>query len=104
VSTLFLLDELLGGINSADRLMRAKAILDELMAAGAVGLVTTHDLALADLAAMIPDRATNVHSKSTTRTARCPFDYALRPGVLKRTNARNIVAALGLVVVLKIGD
>jgi DNA mismatch repair ATPase MutS len=100
VSTLFLLDELLGGINSADRLIRAKAILDELMAAGAVGLVTTHDLALADLATMIPDRATNVHSKSTTRTAKPLLIMRYAPAG-SSARMRNIMAALGLLSSLK---
>ena len=76
--------------------MGAKAILDELMGVGAVGLVTTHDLALAEVATMIPERASNVHFEEHYRSGEMHFDYVLRPGVLKRTNARNVMAALGL--------
>ncbi|MBV9181279.1 MAG: DNA mismatch repair protein MutS [Acidobacteria bacterium] len=96
VSTLFLLDELLTGTNSADRQIGAKAILEQLMGAGAVGLVTTHDLALADVATMIPKRASNVHFEEHYRNGAMHFDYVLRPGELNRTNARNIMAVLGL--------
>src|SRR5205807_2348629 len=47
---LFLLDELFGGTNSHDRGVGAEALLRRLLDSGALGLVTTHDLALTQLA------------------------------------------------------
>jgi DNA mismatch repair ATPase MutS len=55
---LFLLDEILGGTNSHDRRIGAEAILVALVEAGAIGLITTHDLALTELA---PPPSQNVH-------------------------------------------
>ena len=58
---LFLLDELFQGTNSADRRLGAEAVLRQLVDAGAVGLVTTHDLALTEIADRLDGRAANVH-------------------------------------------
>ena len=44
---LFLLDEILHGTNSHDRAVGAEAVIRGLIDRGAIGLVTTHDLALA---------------------------------------------------------
>ena len=56
---LFLLDEILNGTNSHDRRIGADALLRGLLARGAVGLVTTHDLALATVADSLTPRACN---------------------------------------------
>jgi DNA mismatch repair ATPase MutS len=58
---LFLFDELFSGTNSADRLLGAEAVVRTLLDAGAVGLVTTHDLALTGAAGRLGGRAANVH-------------------------------------------
>jgi len=47
---LFLLDEILHGTNSHDRVVGAEAVLRALVKHHAVGLVTTHDLAIAAIA------------------------------------------------------
>ena len=47
---LFLLDEILHGTNSHDRRVGAEALVHGLLDRGAIGLVTTHDLALARIA------------------------------------------------------
>lgn len=95
-SVLFLLDEMLGGTNSSDRLFGARAVIDQLAANGAVGIVTTHDLALTDVARDLGDRAINVHFEEYYDNNEMRFDYRMRPGVLSRTNGVNIMAALGL--------
>jgi hypothetical protein len=93
---LFLLDEILGGTNSADRLFGARAVIDQLAASGAVGLVTTHDLALTDLVNALDGRAISVHFEEHYENSEMRFDYRVRPGVLTRTNGVNVMAALGL--------
>ncbi len=95
-SVLFLLDEMLGGTNSADRLFGARAVIDQLAANGAVGLVTTHDLALTDMVKALDERAINVHFEEHYENEEMRFDYRMRPGVLTRTNGVNVMAALGL--------
>ena len=44
---LYLLDEVLQGTNSAERAMAVRAIARHLLDAGAIGVMTTHDLSLA---------------------------------------------------------
>ncbi len=95
-SILFLLDEMLGGTNSADRLFGAKAVIDQLTANRAIGLVTTHDLALTDVVRTLNGRAINVHFEEHYENNEMRFDYRMRPGVLTRTNGVNVMTALGL--------
>jgi DNA mismatch repair ATPase MutS len=96
-NVLFLLDEVLGGTNSRDRFYGVKAILDKLLRLGAIGLATTHDLALTNLCSEHPRSVTNVHFDEHYRDGQMHFDYVLRLGVLARTNGWNIMVALGLV-------
>ena len=66
--------------------------------AGAIGLVTTHDLALAELAATLGSRAVNVHFEDRIENGRMVFDYRMRPGVVERSNALELMRAVGLEV------
>jgi DNA mismatch repair ATPase MutS len=92
---LFLLDELLHGTNSRDRRIGGEALVRRLVESGAVGLLTTHDLALADLAETIP--AVEVaHFEDEVRNGRPVFDFRLRPGVVDRSNAIELMRAAGL--------
>lgn len=95
---LFLLDEILGGTNSHDRRIGAQAIVRSLVASGAIGLVTTHDLALTDLAADPDVRAKNVHFEDHIEGGRMLFDYRMRDGVVERSNALELMRAVGLTV------
>lgn len=88
---LFLLDELLHGTNSHDRRIGAEGIIRALLAKGAIGLVTTHDLALAD----IPG-ARNVHFEDRIEGGKMTFDYHLREGVVEHSNALDLMRAVGL--------
>ena len=74
----------------------AKAVIAQLVDASAVGLVTTHDLALAEVAESLDSRAMNVHFEEHYESGEMRFDYRMRPGVLTRTNGLNVMAALGL--------
>jgi hypothetical protein len=93
---LFLLDEILGGTNSHDRRIGAEAILVALVEAGAIGLITTHDLALTELAARLPTRVENVHFEDRIENGAMVFDYRMRPGVVERSNAVALMRAVGL--------
>lgn len=100
---LFLLDEMLGGTNSADRLCGARAVIDQLAASGTVGLVTTHDLVLTEAVKNLDDRAINIHFEEYYENGEMRFDYRMRPGVLTHTNGVNVMAALGLLPLPKAG-
>jgi hypothetical protein len=98
VPVLFLLDEILHGTNSHDRAVGAEAVVRGLIARGAIGLVTTHDLALARLADALAPKALNVHFEDHLENARMVFDYKLRPGVVQKSNALELMRAVGLEV------
>ncbi len=93
---LFLLDEIFGGTNSYDRRVGAEAIVRVLVDAGAIGLVTTHDLALTELAAGSTSRVVNVHFEDRIENGSMVFDYRMRPGVVERSNALELMRAVGL--------
>ena len=93
---LFLLDELLSGTNSHDRRLGAQALLMGLLESGAIGLATTHDLALAEIAEHTGGRARNVHFEDQLEGGEIRFDYRLRPGVVARGNALELMRAVGL--------
>jgi hypothetical protein len=93
---LFLLDELLHGTNSHDRRIGAEGVVRSLVALGAVGLVTTHDLALAALADSLAPRAANVHFQDHIENGRIAFDYRMRPGVVEKSNALELMRSVGL--------
>ena len=94
---LFLLDEMLGGTNSHDRGIGADAVVHTLLDAGALGLVSTHDLALTRIPAR-DARIVNVHFEDRLVDGRMHFDYALRPGVVEHSNAIALMRAVGLEV------
>jgi hypothetical protein len=93
---LFLLDEILHGTNSHDRAIGAEAIVRGLIGRGAIGLVTTHDLALAAVADALAPRAANVHFADELRDGRMVFDYRMRAGVVHKSNALELMRAIGL--------
>ncbi len=94
---LFLLDELLAGTNSHDRRIGAQAILRGLLERGAMGLATTHDLALSAIADSLVSAA-NVHFEDSIQDGRINFDYRMRPGVVTRSNALELMRSVGLEV------
>lgn len=98
VPLLFLLDEILHGTNSHDRRIGAEAVVRELVRRGAIGLVTTHDLALAAIATDPELRARNVHFEDHIDNGEMRFDYRMRPGVVQKSNALDLMRAVGLTV------
>jgi DNA mismatch repair ATPase MutS len=93
---LFLLDELLHGTNSHDRAIGADGILRGLLDRGAIGLATTHDLALTRIATELGDRVRNVHFEDRIDGDTMVFDYRMRSGVVEKSNALELMRALGL--------
>jgi predicted ATPase len=79
---LFLLDEILHGTNSFDRRLGAEGVVRALVDLGAIGLVTTHDLALTELPAIAGTAMVNMHFEDRLEDGRMVFDYRMRPGVV----------------------
>ena len=94
---LFLLDEILHGTNSHDRRIGATALLKALVERGALGLVSTHDLALTEEIGLLPT-ARNVHFSDHLEGDRLIFDYRLAEGVVSRSNAIELMRSVGLPV------
>ena len=93
---LFLIDEVLHGTNSHDRRIGAEALVRGLIERGAIGLITTHDLALAEIAHALGDRAANVHFEDQIQDGQIRFDYVMRPGVVRKSNAIELMRSVGL--------
>jgi hypothetical protein len=93
---LFLIDEFLHGTNSHDRRIGAEALARGLVDRGAIGLITTHDLALADVAGQLGERARNVHFEDHIENGEIHFDYVMRPGVVRKSNAIELMRQVGL--------
>ena len=93
---MFLLDELLHGTNSHDRALGSEGLIRALLARGAIGLVTTHDLALSHIADELGSEAANVHFEDRLENGRLVFDYLVRPGIVERSNALDLMRAVGL--------
>ncbi len=93
---LFLLDELFHGTNSHDRRIGAGAVLRSLVERNAIGLATTHDLSLASIVEELAPRAANVHFEDHFEDGRLSFDYRMRPGVVRKSNALELMRSVGL--------
>ena len=93
---LFLLDEIFHGTNSHDRLIGASGVLRNFLDHGAIGLITTHDLALTAVAQTLVPRAENVHFEDRFEDGEITFDYRMKPGPVTRSNAIALMRAVGL--------
>ncbi len=95
---LFLFDEVLQGTNSHDRRVGAEGILRTLLNQGALGMITTHDLALTSIAEVFPERIRNVHFQERLDAGKLSFDYCLREGVVTTSNGVALMKSIGLEV------
>lgn len=93
---LFLLDELFHGTNSHDRVVGAAGVLRALVDRGAIGLITTHDLAVTDVVSVLSSRAANVHFDDHFEDGEIRFDYRIKPGPVTHSNAVALMRAVGL--------
>ena len=92
---MFIADEIMSGTNSHDRRIAAEWVIRALVNRHAIGLVTTHDLTLTEIAANgLPGR--NVYFEDSGEAGQLVFDYKLRFGLLTHSNALNIAHMLGM--------
>jgi MutS domain V len=93
---LFLLDELLSGTNSQDRFDGTRFVVRALVRRGAIGMVTTHDLALTEIPQTLGELAQNYHFEDSIEEGELKFDYRLHPGIVRTSNALKLMQAVGL--------
>ncbi|MBX5483350.1 MAG: DNA mismatch repair protein MutS [Myxococcaceae bacterium] len=93
---LFLLDEILLGTNTRERQIASRELLRLLLETGAIGAVTTHDLALTSLAEVTWASVRNVHFRDQLVDGKMCFDYRMREGVVETTNALRVLAEAGI--------
>jgi hypothetical protein len=93
---LFLFDELLEGTNSKDRRIGAQSLLDVLLKNGAIGIITTHDLALTEIGTAIGAPLRNMHFEDQVQDGKMVFDYNLREGMVTKSNALELMRIVGL--------
>jgi len=84
------------GTNSRDRRIGAEAVLRRLVDAEAIGLATTHDLALTEIVQTLNGLADCSLFADQLVDGRMFFDYQLRPGVVRKNNALEVMRSLGL--------
>jgi MutS-like protein len=95
---LFLLDEVLQGTNSRDRFVGAQGVIRALIDRGAIGLVTTHDLALTAIDVGGAERLRNLHFQDQLVDGRMQFDFKLHEGVVTKSNGIELMRSIGLEV------
>ncbi|MGB7285013.1 MAG: hypothetical protein WBE13_22320 [Candidatus Acidiferrum sp.] len=96
VPLVFLFDELLEGTNSKDRRIGAEGLIQALLKRHAIGIVTTHDLALTEIAAAVGNVLRNMHFEDQVVDGKMQFDYKLREGVVEKSNALELMRLIGL--------
>jgi hypothetical protein len=93
---LFLLDEVLQGTNSRDRFVGAQGVIRALLERGAIGLVTTHDLALTEIDVGDGGHLRNLHFQDELRDGRMMFDFKLHEGIVTKSNGLELMRSIGL--------
>ena len=91
---LFLLDEVLQGTNSKDRFIGAQGVIRALLGRGAIGLVSTHDLALTEIE--VGGGLRNLHFQDELVDGRMKFDFKLHEGIVTKSNGLELMRSIGL--------
>ncbi|PSL23591.1 MutS-related protein [Dyadobacter jiangsuensis] len=98
----FLLDEMFKGTNSQDRFRGGVSLIRQLSELNAFGMISTHDL---DLAQLTKDLAIgNFSFNSTIRDGQISFDYRLTPGICTDFNASELMKRSGIRILSDIGS
>ncbi|MGM0550520.1 MAG: MutS-related protein [Bacteroidota bacterium] len=94
---LFLIDEMLKGTNSKDKLEGSMAVVRNLLAHGGTGVIATHDLPVTQLSDEFPGKVHNYCFEIDLHGTRMSFDYRLQEGITKNMNASLLLKNMGLV-------
>jgi hypothetical protein len=90
------LDEILKGTNSRDKQTGSLALMKQLIALDACGIIATHDLLLGMLENEFPDSTCNCCFEADVADDRLTFTYRLRPGIARNMNATFLMKKMGI--------
>jgi DNA mismatch repair ATPase MutS len=93
---LYLLDEVLQGTNSAERSVAVRGVARHLLRSGAIGVMTSHDLSLADEEPFVSVARLQHFAEQVHADGQMTFDYKLRPGLATSRNALRLMQLIGL--------
>lgn len=93
-----ILDEILKGTNSVDKQKGSLALMKQLVANQACGIIATHDLALGELEQEFPDQIKNFRFEADIQDNELTFSYQLREGVAQNMNACFLMKKMGITV------
>lgn len=92
-----IIDEMLKGTNSVDKLNGSKELVKQLISLSAAGIVATHDLKLTELASQFPASIQNLCFEVQLTNDDLSFDYQLRSGVTQTMNATFLMKKMGII-------
>jgi hypothetical protein len=95
-NALFLIDEMLRGTNSEDKLAGSMALLEKIVNSTAYAMVATHDLRMTEISEQYPDEVKNYYFEYATENGELLFDYLIKEGVCKSFNASLLLKSIGL--------
>ncbi len=94
---LVLLDEMLKGTNSTDKLKGSQYLVRELATTQSATILATHDVQLTEMEKLYPDQITNYCFEIVHEGDDLIFDYKLRPGIVKTMNASLLMKKMGII-------
>lgn len=93
---LFLIDEMLRGTNSEDKLNGSLALLEKFVSSKALALVATHDLRVTEISEKYPTKVKNYYFEYATNNGNLEFDYLIKEGICSSFNASQLLESIGL--------
>jgi DNA mismatch repair ATPase MutS len=97
IPQLILLDEILKGTNSNDKLLGSQELIKQLINLPTICLIATHDVALGDLQNHYPEKIQNVHFEPNIVGDELHFDYRLKHGIAEKMNATFLMKKMGII-------
>ncbi len=97
-NAIYLIDEMLRGTNSEDKLKGSMALLEELVKYQATALLATHDLRMTEIADKYPEKVKNYFFEYQSDGQILRFDYKIKEGVCQSFNASELLRQIGLSV------
>ncbi len=91
----FLLDEILKGTNTTDRVMGSEALIRQLSESNCKGIISTHDIELSQLEEKLPSMV-NFSFHSDIQEDQINFDYKIKPGPCPNFNAQKLMELMGI--------
>lgn len=93
-----ILDEILKGTNSVDKQKGSLALMKQLVAHQACGIIATHDLVLGELEQEFPNQIKNYRFEADIQNNDLTFSYQLREGIAQNMNACFLMKKMGITV------